>query len=146
MLPSDSGKLVWWSPAGEKLCEFTVRSADYIVRLDWSVSNHALWMCGFGTLSYLQVKGNDKGRLCSPLLPFLPLLPSYFTLPPIPLFLLLPPSSLSSSLLTHQRLGWSYHCHCAGPDSGVAQLPFGHPTGELCCPGCVRGRTVKSSV
>ena len=68
MLPSDSGKLVWWSPAGEKLCEFMVGSADYIVRLDWSVSSHALWMCGFSTLSYLQVKRNDKGRLCSALL------------------------------------------------------------------------------
>ena len=91
MLPSDSGKLVWWSPAGEKLCEFTVGSADYIVRLDWSVSSHALWMCGFSTLSYLQVKRNDEGRLRSALLAFS--LPSPF------LILASFPSSSSLSLL-----------------------------------------------
>ena len=61
MLPSDSGKLVWWSLSGEKRCEFKVASADFIVRLDWSVSSHALWMCGFSSLSYLEVKRGDKG-------------------------------------------------------------------------------------
>ena len=63
VLPSDSGKLIWWSLSGEKRCEFKVGSADFIVRLDWSVSSHALWMCGFSSLSYLEVKRDDKGLL-----------------------------------------------------------------------------------
>ena len=61
VLPADSGKLVWWEAGGEKLGEFRAGSADYIVRLDWSVSGHALWLCGFSVLSYLQVKRKDDG-------------------------------------------------------------------------------------
>lgn len=59
VLPTDSGKLVWWSMAGEKVREFKVGSPDYIVRLDWSVSGHSLWMCGFSTLSLLSVKRDE---------------------------------------------------------------------------------------
>ena len=60
ILPSNSGKLMWWSVSGEKLFEVCVGSPDYIVRLAWSVSGKALWMCGFSTLSYVEVE-KDSG-------------------------------------------------------------------------------------
>ena len=56
MLPSDSGKLIWWSLSGEKMAEFSVWSGDYIVRADWSVSGAALWVCGFSTLRYVKIE------------------------------------------------------------------------------------------
>ena len=64
ILPSDSGKLVWWSVSGEKLFEASVGSPDYIVRLEWSVSGKALWMCGFSTLSYVEVVRRVDGKYC----------------------------------------------------------------------------------
>lgn len=62
MLPSDSGKLVWWSRTGDRLASFSVGSADYVVRLDWSVSGRCLWMCGFSTMTCLEVKKTDDGE------------------------------------------------------------------------------------
>ena len=62
MLPSDSGKLVWWSQSGDRLASFAVGSCDYVVRLDWSVSGHALWMCGFSTMTYFDVKRQRNGE------------------------------------------------------------------------------------
>lgn len=61
VLPSDGGKLSWWSTCGEKLHEFKVGGADYIVRLDWSVSGHALWICGFSNLGYLHINRDANG-------------------------------------------------------------------------------------
>ena len=61
ILPSNSGKLMWWSVSGEKLFEVSVGSPDYIVRLAWSVSGKALWMCGFSTLSYVEVEKDSNG-------------------------------------------------------------------------------------
>ena len=61
VLPSDSGKLVWWSVTGDKLASFAVGTSDYVVRLEWSVSGRALWMCGFSTMTCLEAKRSDKG-------------------------------------------------------------------------------------
>lgn len=61
VLPSDSGTLVWWSVSGNKLFEEKVASPDFIVHLEWSASSKALWMCGFSTLSYVEVKKNQNG-------------------------------------------------------------------------------------
>lgn len=65
VLPSDSGTLVWWSVSGDKLFEEKVASSDFIVHLEWSVSGKALWMCGFSTLSYVEVKKNHDGTYMS---------------------------------------------------------------------------------
>lgn len=62
ILPSDTGTLVWWSVSGRKLFQEKVASSDYIVHLEWSVSGKALWMCGFSTLSYVEVKKNHDGK------------------------------------------------------------------------------------
>ena len=61
VLPSDSGKLVWWSQTGDRLASFAVGTSDYVVRLEWSVSGGALWMCGFSTMTCLGVKRSDEG-------------------------------------------------------------------------------------
>ena len=61
MLPSDSGKLTWWNKNGDKVAEFKAGSADYIVRLEWSISGNSLWMCGFSSLTKLSVERNDEG-------------------------------------------------------------------------------------
>ena len=61
ILPSNSGKLLWWSVSGEKLFEVSAGSPDYIVRLAWSASGTALWMCGFSTLSYVEVEKDSTG-------------------------------------------------------------------------------------
>lgn len=62
VLPSDSGKLMWWSKTGEKVAEFKAGSADYIVRLEWSVSGRGLWIIGFSSLTRLQVERSDDGE------------------------------------------------------------------------------------
>lgn len=61
VLPSDSGKLVWWSQTGNKLASFAVGTSDYVVRLEWSVLGRALWMCGFSTMICLEVKRSNEG-------------------------------------------------------------------------------------
>ena len=63
ILPSDSGKLIWWSIFGTKLFEANVGPPDYIVRLEWSVSGNALWKCGFSTLTYVEVMRSDDGEM-----------------------------------------------------------------------------------
>ena len=62
VLPSDSGELVWWSQSGGKLASFAVGSSDYVVRLEWSVSGGALWMCGFSSMTYLDVRKGVNGE------------------------------------------------------------------------------------
>lgn len=52
---------MWWSVLGNKLFEGRVASPDFVVHLEWSVSGKALWMCGFSTLSYVEVKKNHDG-------------------------------------------------------------------------------------
>lgn len=60
-MPSDSGKVMWWSKEGEKLLEVESGVQDYVVHMDWSVSARGLWICGFSCLSYLAVERNDAG-------------------------------------------------------------------------------------
>ena len=62
VLPSDSGKLVWWSQNGDKLTSFAVGSSDYMVRLEWSISGRALWMCGFSSMTCLDVRKSVNGK------------------------------------------------------------------------------------
>lgn len=62
MVPSDSGKVTWWSREGEKVEEFESCVQDYIVRMDWSVSGGGLWVCGFSCLSYLAVERSQTGK------------------------------------------------------------------------------------
>ena len=66
ILPSNSGRLVWWNVSGDRLFEANVGSADHIVHLDWSLSGRALWICGFSTLHYVEVeKSSNGGHYCS---------------------------------------------------------------------------------
>ena len=62
MVPSDSGKVVWWSQAGEKMVELESCLQDYIVSMDWSVSGNGFWMCGFSCLAYFTVERDEKGE------------------------------------------------------------------------------------
>ena len=63
MLPSDSGKLVWWSTSGERLFEAAVDIPGYVVHMQWSLSGRAVWMCGFSRLSYVEIDRNSDGSL-----------------------------------------------------------------------------------
>lgn len=63
VLPSESGKLVWWSVSGDRIFEANEESHDFIVHLQWSVSGSGLWMCGFSTLSYVEVKRTSNGNV-----------------------------------------------------------------------------------
>lgn len=60
-MPSDSGRVMWWSMAGEKVMEFDSGLQDYVMHMDWSVSRKGLWICGFSCLLYLNVIRNDAG-------------------------------------------------------------------------------------
>ena len=62
VLPSDSGKLVWWTLSGERLFEAAVDVHGYVVHLQWSLSGKTLWMCGFSRLSYVEVHRNFDGN------------------------------------------------------------------------------------
>ena len=61
VLPSDSGKLVWWSTSGERLFEAAVDVPGYVVHMQWSLSGRAVWMCGFSRLSYVEIDRNSDG-------------------------------------------------------------------------------------
>ena len=62
VLPSDTGKLVWWNMSGDRLFEAHLESPDFIVHIDWSVSGSALWMCGFSALTYVEVEKKSNGK------------------------------------------------------------------------------------
>ena len=65
MLPSDSGKVMWWSVDGEKVAEFESCFQDYVMHMDWSVSGKAIWICGFSCLLLLSVDWDDEGKIFS---------------------------------------------------------------------------------
>ena len=61
-MPSDSGKLVWWSMFGERLFEAAVDVTGYVVHLQLSLNGRALWVCGFSRLSYVEIDKNSDGN------------------------------------------------------------------------------------
>ena len=60
-MPSDSGKVAWWSREGERVCEFESCVQDYVVRMNWSRSGNGMWICGFSYLVYLAIDRSDDG-------------------------------------------------------------------------------------
>lgn len=63
MVPSDNGKVAWWSQDGDKTEEFESFMQDYVVRMDWSTSGEGLWLCGFSCILYLAVERNGAGKV-----------------------------------------------------------------------------------
>ena len=57
LFPSDTGKLLWWSPRGGNCVkEVKILEQDYFVRVDWDVPGESLFVCGFTTLNHVTVK------------------------------------------------------------------------------------------
>jgi WD40 repeat protein len=63
LFPSDSGKLLWWSPqSGECVKEVKILEQDYFVRIDWDTPGESLFVCGFTTLNHVSLK-KESGRI-----------------------------------------------------------------------------------
>lgn len=61
IVPSDSGKVSWWSEDGDKVTQCSNGLQDTVVHIDLSLSGNGLWICGFSSLAFFNIERSEEG-------------------------------------------------------------------------------------